>query len=130
MATWTDLVQYVKTNYKIADEKSGLLSLLFDMGEGRSQVVVLIRDTRGDTNEEWVHISSAFGKLESVNLAAALDDASKFVCGGLVALGDLVAVRHSAPLAALDVNEFEEPLMVVTNAAELLERTHTGADDF
>src|SRR5437660_6807994 len=43
MATWSSLTEYVRSRYKIADEKPGSMKLIFDVGDLRSQVVFLWR---------------------------------------------------------------------------------------
>jgi len=44
--------------------------------------------------------------------------------------GNLVTFRHSVPLLNLNINEFESPLALVTETADLLESTFTGGDRF
>ncbi len=130
MATWSALTEYVRSNYKISDEKPGSLKLVFDVGNLRSQVVFLWRMTLNDGTEDWVQIESPFGKLDSVNLRGAIDAMGQTVCGGIASLGELVTVRHSVPLLNLDINEFERPLVLVTGTADRLEQQFQGGDQF
>ena len=130
MATWSAVTDYVRSHYKIADEKPGSMKLIFDVGDLRSQVVFLWRMTLDDGTEEWLQIESPFGKLDSVNLRAAVDAMGKMVCGGIGAWGELVTVRHSVPLLNLDINEFERPLHLVTTTADLLEQQFQGGDQY
>ena len=130
MATWSALTEYVRSNYKISDEKPGSLKLVFDVGNLRSQVVFLWRMTLNDGAEDWVQIESPFGKLDSVNLRGAIDAMGQTVCGGIASLGELVTVRHSVPLLNLDINEFERPLALVTGTADRLEQQFQGGDQF
>ena len=130
MATWSALKEYVRSHYKISDEKPDSLKLVFDVGELRSQVVFLWRISLLDGEEDWVQIESPFGRLDAINLRAAIDSMGKVVCGGIAGLGELVTVRHSVPLLNLDINEFERPLILVTNTADRLERQFQGGDEF
>jgi hypothetical protein len=130
MASWTALVDYVRRQYKVADEQPGMMKLVFDVGDMRSQVVFLWRMPLQNGTEEWVQIESPFGEINSVDLRAAVVAMSKLVCGGLAAVGDLVTVRHSVPLENMDINEFERPLTLVLGTADNLERQLTGGDDF
>lgn len=130
MATWSALTEYVRSHYKIADEKPGSMKLIFDVGDLRSQVVFLWRMSLLDGEEDWVQIESPFGRLDSVNLRGAIDAMGQTVCGGIAAMGDLATVRHSVPLLNLDINEFERPLSLVTGTADRLEQQFQGGDQF
>lgn len=130
MAAWTDLVAYIRSNYKIADEQPDMIKLLFEVGGLRSQVVLLWHLTLAGGNEEWVQIESAIGELGSVDLGRALQEIGQTVCGGLATLGNLVTFRHAVPLLNLNINEFERPLELVTTTADHLERLLTGGDRY
>jgi hypothetical protein len=106
------------------------MKLIFDVGDLRSQVVFLWKMSMLDGAEDWVQIESPFGRLDSVNLRAAIDSMGNTVCGGIASLGELVTVRHSVPLLNLDINEFERPLVLVTGTADRLERQLQGGDEF
>jgi hypothetical protein len=130
MATWSVLTEYVRSHYKVSDEKPSSMKLIFDVGDLRSQVVFLWKMSMLDGAEDWVQIESPFGRLDSVNLRAAIDSMGNTVCGGIASLGELVTVRHSVPLLNLDINEFERPLVLVTGTADRLERQLQGGDEF
>jgi len=130
MATWNDVVGYVRGNYKIADERPNMVKLIFDTGNLRSQVVILWYVTLSNGSEEWVQIESPFGELGTVNLAHALQQIADTVCGGMALVGNLVTFRHALPLENLNINEFERPLALVTTTADNLERSLTGGDQY
>jgi hypothetical protein len=129
MASWNDLSAYVHRTYKIADENDNMIKLVFETGNLRSQVVVLWHLTLSD-GEEWVQIESPFAELGSVNLGQALQHVGQTVCGGMALLGNMVTFRHSLPLANLNINEFESPLILVTKTADDLENALVGGDKF
>jgi hypothetical protein len=130
MTTWNDLVQYVRNNYRIADENGNMIKLVFETGGMRSQVVLVWHLTLEHGAEEWVQIESPFGEFGQVDLAAALQQIGDTVCGGMALAGNLVTFRHSLPLANLNINEFESPLRLVTTTADRLEQAFTGGDRF
>jgi hypothetical protein len=130
MATWSALTEYVRSHYKVADEKPESMKLFFDVGDLRSQVVYLWRMRLLNGAEDWIQIESPFGRLASINLRAAVDAMGDTVCGGIATLQEFVTVRHSVPLENLDINEFERPLILVTTTADRLERQLQGADEF
>lgn len=130
MTTWADLENYISANYKIGDRQPGRLRLTFDVGGMRSQVVFVFRDTLRDGTEEWFSIESPIGPVNRVDLRRALERVGGMVCGALAQLGEMVVLRHSAPLTNLDINEFERPLNLVVTSADMLERELVGGDDF
>jgi hypothetical protein len=120
----------VHSNYKIADERPNLIKLIFDTGDLRSQIVLLTRETLMDGEEEWVTISSPVAALGSLNLEEFLREVGDIVCGGAALEGDVLVIKHAAPLVNLDVNEFERPLRLVTMTADALEKKFVGSDKY
>lgn len=130
MASWANFVQYVRANYKIADETPDAVSMIFDTGGGRSQLLFLFHRRLMDGKEDWVQIESPFADLAASNLRRVLEEVGQLVCGGAVATGDKVVFRHSLPLANMDPNEFERPLILVVTSADRLEQKLTGGDRY
>lgn len=130
MATWADLVAYVRANFRIAEERPNMVKLDFSVGRVRSQAVFLWRLTLSGGTEEWVQIESPFGKLDSVDLPRALRRIGSTVCGGVAQSGEMATFRHAVPLLHLDVNELRRPLALVTATADELERLLTGTDRY
>jgi hypothetical protein len=130
MATWPVLMNYVRQNYKIADESQNILKLIFNTDNLRSQVVFIRRSERGQSGEEWVSLESPIGQASSVDLPRAAALAAEYVCGGLVIEFDLVLLRHSMPLDDLSISEFEVPLRVVVNGADTIESQLFTVDTF
>lgn len=129
MTTWQGLVNYVRSRYAVADEQPGMMRLVFNYDDGRSQLVVVSRLTL-ENGEEWADIHSAFGELESIDLGKAVRYVGeKAICGGISSSGDFATFRHAAPLLKLDPNEFDRPLLIVAEVADELERELTGNGD-
>lgn len=129
MANWADLVNYVRANYKIDKEEPGMLKLVFATSDNRSQVVFLWRHTLMNGSEEWLLIESPFAPLHSTPLDRVLSEIGEMVCGGAAAVGDHLTFRHAVPLAGMDANEFERPLLLVTSSADKLEKLFTLGQD-
>src|SRR4051794_21089589 len=123
MATWDDLNRYIHSNYKVASERPGAMTLVFDMPGGRSQLLLHHEKLLNDT-EEWVILESPFAQARNVSLQKALEVAGNIVCGGAAIRGEHVVLRHSVPLATLD--ESERPLTLVTSTADRLEERVFG----
>lgn len=130
MATWGDLHAHIDEHYEIDDEGPGWVKMVFDVGEGRSQIVLVSAIEVGDTGEEWVAIESPVGAMSEVPLERMLGIIEGKVCGGATAMdgGEVVGYRHALPLADLQTPEFENPLAMVTMTADQLERELLGHD--
>lgn len=137
MTTWAQLVAFVRSEYEIIGDEPDEIRLLVrypdddeDEKSGRSQMVVVAREVL-DQREDWVQIASPFARAHQVDLRAVLQEVgNSTVVGGVAIIGDYVVLRHSLPLINLDINEFVDPLALVTGAAELLERQFIGRDEF
>jgi hypothetical protein len=130
MATWSELTEYVRSNYKVADENPSMMKMLFETGSLRSQVVFLWRQALMNGDEEWLQIESPIAELGSVNLQVVLEEIGDVVCGGAAVTGGHVTIRHAVPLANLNINEFERPLILVTTTADHLEQKLVGNDKY
>jgi hypothetical protein len=128
LITWQDLVTYVRAHYKIAQEQSDMISLLFQVEGARSQLAFLSRHLLMGGTEEWVQIWSPIGDAGSIDLQAVLEETGGLVCGGLAIVNGHLVIRDAVPLANMDIAEFERPLLLVTTTADALEKKYVGGD--
>jgi hypothetical protein len=139
MATWAGLVAFIRREYEVIGDEPDELTILFryeddddeedDFRTRRSQMVAVVREPL-DKREDWVQIASPFARAHEVDLRAVLEEVgSTTVVGGVAIIGEFVMLRHSLPLINLDLNEFIDPLSLVTKAADRLERRFVGGDD-
>jgi hypothetical protein len=130
MASWVDLVTFIRTEYRVSRVEPDEIRIEVEFEDERRQAVVVYREVL-DQREEWVQIASPCGKAAEVNLLALLTEiGATAVVGGLVIMGEYVAVRHSLPLENLDINEFVDPLALVAGVADELEEKFTGGDGY
>lgn len=130
MATWGDLVAYVRESYDVIRDEPDEIRVRISFDDRRAQVVVIARELL-DRKEEWVQIATPFARADEVDLHAVLTEiGDTIVVGGPVLMGEHLVLRHSLPLVNLDINEFIDPLELVTGSAELLEEQFTGRDDY
>lgn len=128
MATWESLRSYVKTNYNVTKDDLNCMGLLFGLGEGRSQLVLVGKRLLGDM--EWAEIVTPVCKESDIAPRDALLRNSKMVVGGLLLEEDgTVYFRHSFPLKDLDVDEFEVPFQLAVGFGDALEKELTGGKD-
>lgn len=128
MATWSELMMYIRNNYKISDEANGYCTLLFDVGGGRSQYVILGHQALDNGREDWVEIQSPVGNAVDLPLLDVLKDVGGMVVGALCVEENVALLKHSVPLANLDINEFERPMRLLLHSADKLESKYVGGD--
>ncbi|MEY7974723.1 hypothetical protein AB8O38_22300 [Saccharomonospora xinjiangensis] len=130
MATWGDLVAYVRASYDVIRDEDDEIRVRISYDDRRAQVVVIAREVL-DRKEEWVQIATPFARIDQVDLQEVLAEiGDTIVVGGAALMGEHLVLRHSLPLVNLDINEFVDPLELVTGSAELLEEQFTGRDDY
>lgn len=128
MANWNDVANYLRQNFKINRDEGDVLSLLFDVGNDRSQLVMVSKGSMNITDEEFAVIASPIAQARNVNIQTVLEEAADYVVGGVVKIGDSLAFKHAVPLANLDISELVGPMNLVLKAADQMEATFTGAD--
>ncbi|HEX8743706.1 MAG TPA: hypothetical protein VF712_11280 [Thermoleophilaceae bacterium] len=127
MADWSALRNYIKGNYKVAQDDLDTLHLLFETEGGRSQKVLVTN--MGDSG--WAMVYTAVCQESDINPRDALVKNSNMTVGSLALVeGGPVIFRHTFPLADLDPDEFEAPLHVAVQYGDRLERELTGKDTF
>jgi hypothetical protein len=135
VATWSDLVTFIRREYEVIRDEPDEIRIRLRYGEQddvdqRTQMVVVAREIL-DGREDWIQIASPFARLDQVDLVRVLEEiGNTTVVGGAVLMGPYLVLRHSLPLLNLDINEFVDPLEMVTGAAEDLEEMFIGRDDF
>ncbi|EHK87640.1 hypothetical protein SZMC14600_09973 [Saccharomonospora azurea SZMC 14600] len=121
---------YVRESYDVIRDEPDEIRVRISFDDRRAQVVVIARELL-DRKEEWVQIATPFARADEVDLHAVLTEiGDTIVVGGAVLMGEHLVLRHSLPLVNLDINEFIDPLELVTGSAELLEEQFTGRDDY
>ena len=131
MATWDDLVAYVRSEYRVVRE--GKDEIRIEVGfeeDDRTQIVILARAVL-DAKEDWVQVLSFCGRTDQVDLQRLLAElGNTSVVAGAVILGDHVALRHSLPLSNLDINEFVDPVELLAGTADQLEEMFIQGDEY
>jgi hypothetical protein len=130
MATWSDVKTYIHETFKVDDLSDEVMKMVFETGDLRSQLVFLTHYTLQAGAEDWVAIESPFAEVGSVDLDKALEEVGNLVCGGLSRVATMVTLKHSIPLANLNINELQRPLALVVNSADTLEKKLVGGDRF
>ena len=131
MATWDELISYVRVRYEIMRQAEG--ELWFDLPtRGERHQRVAVRQVTGEDGHPWAQITSAVGYLEKIDLARCLELAGEAITGGVVAEHNLVLFRHSIPLGDTasipSPSFFDRPFRLVVDIADRMEEQLTGQD--
>jgi len=130
VATWTDVINYVRARYEVLEETGDWLRFRLDTTGERSQQVSVhhVPDADGSA---WVEISSPVGRVDDIDLRCLLELAGTSVVGGAAVVDGVALLKHAAPLEDLSVREeFERPLTLVVDRADAFERELTDDDRF
>lgn len=127
MATWSEVKNFIKSNYRIQSETDGTLTLVFDSDGGRSQLVIVM-GIEGAGELSSARFFSPFARVDQITPSqfANLAQASIF---GLAAVGDYYGLVHTALLENLDASEITTPLAFITGEADGIERNLGLGDD-
>lgn len=128
-------MNFIRREYEVIRDEPDEIRIRIAYGEDddvqqRTQTVVVAREIM-DGREDWIQIASPFAMVDQVDLTRVLEEiGTTTIVGGAVIMGPYLVLRHSLPLLNLDINEFVDPLELVTGAAEDLEQIFTGRDDY
>ncbi|GAA4699675.1 hypothetical protein GCM10023215_42860 [Pseudonocardia yuanmonensis] len=128
MASWTDLVSYVRVRYEVMRSTDTELWFNLPTTEERTQLVV-VRSVTGEDDHPWAQIASPVGKLGDLDLTALLEKAGESVVGGVAAQEGVIVFRHSIPLHEGELTAFDRPFRLVVQVADQLEELLTGRDE-
>ncbi|WP_214367714.1 hypothetical protein [Pseudonocardia sp. H11422] len=127
MASWDDLVSYVRMRYEVMRQREGELWFNLPTTGERTQLVV-VRQVIGDDGHPWAQIASPVARVADIDLPRLLDLAGESVVGGVAATDGVAVFRHSIPLEDSNLSAFERPFRLVVEIADRLEELLTGAD--
>jgi len=120
MATWSEVKDFIRTNFTVAFEDANLMRLQFDAGNGRSQLIVVMGLETGDEFSS-VLFFSPFAQEGQISPSQFLELARNTTFGLAVVAG-LMGYVHNAFLADLDASEIRIPMLAVTGIADQTER--------
>jgi hypothetical protein len=130
MPSWSEIQEYARSKYILQNDEESWFALVFEYDSGRTQKIRVGKFTAFD--EEWIEFRSIVCKGDEMSPKVALRKNADFVIGALALDSDDDYVfLHSAPLATLDLPEFERPLHVIARTADSLEKDYSeGKDDW
>jgi hypothetical protein len=128
VASWDDLVSYVRVRYEVMRQADGELWFNLPTRGERTQLVA-VRQVTGEDDHPWAQIASPVCRVNDVDLGRLLELAGESVVGGAVAADGVVMFRHSVPLGETAWSGFERSFHLVVDVADRLEEQLTGRDE-
>lgn len=122
MATWREVENYLSSNYQIEKLDNALIKLVFGVGNGRSQIV-LVQGLALDDDDAIVSFASPFARVDQITPQQLVSCMADNTAIGVALIADMYMLKNVAPLKNLDANEIEWPLTFVTTIADELERS-------
>jgi hypothetical protein len=125
MAEWANVERYIKSNYIVSSQEGTWINLAFDLGNGRSQSMMVTRAGG------LIQFISPFATLDAVSIVqvfAAMREESVLL--GITSVDGLLLVTHSQLLETTDEEEIDMGIGLVVETADILERRLSGADQY
>lgn len=121
MASQSEIKSYLTNQYE-AEFDGNAASIRFDLGEGRSQLLIVL------VSEDFLVTSSPFARTSSINDSQALAKATSIA--PIWKTDDFYMTAKSRTLGGLDPEEIESQMQMTCYAADALEQEFGLADEF
>lgn len=129
MASWTDLINFVRTRYEILEQTDSWVRFNVPTNGGRTQQVS-VHHVAGPDGAEWIDISSPVGWADKIDLRRLLELAGTSIVGGAAVVDGVALFQHAVPLEDVSMLGFDRPFRLVVARADEYERELTGDDQF
>jgi len=128
VATWTEVENYLTSNYKTEKKDNSIIQLVFNVGNGRSQLV-FVEGHSLDHDDAFITFVSPFAKVDQLTPQEVVTVMSIEGNLGVTIFAGYYVLTNAAPLKNLDTNEIAWPLFYVTEFADIVERALGLGDD-
>ncbi len=122
MSTWTELKNYARSSYKLAEERDHSFKVVFKYAGGRLQAVIVSHyEAMG---RAWVDFSSACCRVDRMDPRKALEQGFNLAIGAICLDGDVYVVRHTVLLDELSADDdLQIHMHAVARTADQIERS-------
>lgn len=121
MSTWTELKNYARSSYKLAEERDHSFKVVFKYTGGRLQAVIVSHyEAMG---RAWVDFSSACCRVDRMDPREALEQGFNLAIGAICLDGDVYVVRHTVLLDELSTDDLQIHMHAVARTADQIERS-------
>ncbi len=125
MAEWASVEHYIKSNYIVGNQEGTWINLAFDLGNGRSQAVMV---TRAGSLVQFI---SPFASRDAVSMDQVFAVMrEETVLLGITSSIGILLVTHSQLLATADEEEIDMGISLVVHTADTLAQRLSAIDRF
>jgi hypothetical protein len=128
MATWKQIKDFIRSNYKLQEDDGDFFQMTFDIDDNRSQVV-FIQKVKSQSGAIWLQMSSPIGLIEDDEINDALEMLNEKICGGMVKIAEKHFIRECLPIDDLSPEQFVAIMEIVIGVADEMEERFIGSDD-
>ncbi len=129
MATWIDLIDFVRTRYEVLEQTDSWVRFNLPTKDDRTQQVS-VHHVVGPDGHRWISISSPVGWADKIDLRRLLELAGTSVVGGAAVVDGVALFQHAVPLDEVSVLDLDRPFRLVMERADEYEHELTGDDQF
>lgn len=123
MPTKNEIISYLKAEHNMAENEGGSLVANYDLGNGRSQAVLVAFS--GDSGEEDIMVMSPFAKMGQVSAEKVLSTTAL----PIMSSEEFYLSARVFPVANLQPEEVDYLLSIVTFHADHMEKELGLGDD-
>lgn len=128
MASWDDVRVHMRQAYKLQQDETDVLSMVWSYDDGRHQKIVL--RTYEAFGRQMVEFKSAFARLGDADPVEMLRQNSELPLAMIALHGEVYVAVYNAVLDHLDMGDFELYLSRVAGLADSLEAKFVAKDVF
>lgn len=124
MSSWDELVSYLRSTYRPAEDTGEHLEIFCRCDDGDPQLMIVEKATNlVRTDEVYATIRSPIAAAHYIDADTVLKQVGRVhTVGGLVRLGDTLYLRHAVPLSSMALHDFVGPFQSILTAATELHR--------
>jgi hypothetical protein len=128
MATWKQIKDFIRSNYKLQEDKGDFFQMTFELEGNRTQIAY-IQKTKSQNGAVWLHICSPIGLIEDDEINDALEMLDDKTCGGMVKVGERHFIRECMLIDDLALTQFVSIMDVIVAVADEMEERFVGGDE-
>jgi hypothetical protein len=118
----------MRENYRLKDDESSMMSMVWEYDDARSQKVFVRRFRAAD--RDMVEFKSAFARREDIEPAHLLRENSRLPLATVALSGEVYLVLYNALVASLSMSDLDFFLGRVAGVADTLEEKYLREDTF
>ena len=128
MTQWSDVQDFLRERYRLAEDQPDMVSLVWSYDEGRSQKVILRRFVANQA--DILEIKSAFARRGDVEPEELLRVNARLPLATTALSGDVYLVVYNVLCTTVTMESLDTLLGRVAAVADSLEEKYSPADRF